>query len=168
MVGNYVDFDLSTAPGPGERAACMWKGVPVMCGPKGLPGAKNILYHNLGGGLGGGKFEDVTAKAHIDKAAGHYAFSVSTLDYDDDGWPDIYVACDSEPSILYHNNRDGTFTDVAIVAGAAFNEDGRAQAGMGSTVADFNGDGRLDIFAPTSPMTLPRCTKTMAMALSTM
>ena len=146
MVGNYVDFDLSTTPGPGERAACMWKGVPVMCGPKGLPGAKNILYHNLGGGLGGGKFEDVTAKAHIDKAAGHYAFSVSTLDYDDDGWPDIYVACDSEPSILYHNNRDGTFTDVAIVAGAAFNEDGRAQAGMGSTVADFNGDGRLDIF----------------------
>jgi len=146
MVGNYVDFDLSTTPAPGEKTSCMWKGVPVMCGPKGLPGAKNILYHNLGGGLGGGKFEDVTAKAHIDKAAGHYAFSVSTLDHDDDGWPDIYVACDSEPSILYHNNRDGTFTDVAIVAGAAFNEDGRAQAGMGSTVADFNGDGRLDIF----------------------
>ncbi len=142
MVANYVDFDLSTTPGPGERASCIWKGVPVMCGPKGLPGAKNILYHNLGGG----KFEDVTAKAHIDKAAGYYAFSVSTLDYDDDGWPDIYVACDSEPSILYHNNRDGTFTDVAIVAGAAFNEDGRAQAGMGSTVADFNGDGKLDIF----------------------
>src|SRR6266550_2219263 len=142
IVANYVDFDVSTAPAPGERASCVWKGVPVMCGPRGLPGAKNLLYHNLGGG----KFEDVTAKAHIDKTAGHYAFSVSTLDYDDDGWPDIYVACDSEPSILYHNNRDGTFTDVAIVAGAAFNEDGRAQAGMGSTVADFNGDGKLDIF----------------------
>jgi len=141
-VANYVDFDLSTAPAPGERASCIWKGVPVMCGPQGLPGAKNILYHNLGGG----KFEDVTAKSHIDQAAGHYAFSVSTLDYDDDGWPDIYIACDSTPSILYHNNRDGTFTDVAIVAGAAFNEDGRAQAGMGSTVADFNGDGKLDIF----------------------
>ena len=142
MVANYVDFDLSTAPRPGERADCVWKGVPVMCGPRGLPAAKNILYHNLGGG----KFEDVTAKAHIDQAAGHYSLSVSTLDYDDDGWPDIYVACDSTPSILYHNNHDGTFTDVAIVAGAAFNEDGRAQAGMGSTVADFNGDGRLDIF----------------------
>ena len=142
VVANYVDFDLSTAPGPGERASCIWKGVPVMCGPQGLPGAKNILYHNLGGG----KFEDVTAKSHIDQAAGHYAFSVSTLDYDDDGWPDIYIACDSTPSILYHNNRDGSFTDVAVVAGAAFNEDGRAQAGMGSTVADFNGDGKLDIF----------------------
>jgi hypothetical protein len=142
MVANYVDFDLSTAPRPGERADCIWKGVPVMCGPRGLPAAKNILYHNLGGG----KFEDVTTNAHIDKAAGHYSLSVSTLDYDDDGWPDIYVACDSTPSILYHNNHDGTFTDVAVVAGAAFNEDGRAQAGMGSTVADFNGDGNLDIF----------------------
>ena len=142
VVANYVDFDISTAPGPGERASCVWKGVPVMCGPRGLPGSKNILYHNLGGG----RFEDVTTKAHIDQAAGHYALSVSTLDYDDDGWPDIYVACDSTPSILYHNNHDGTFTDVAVVAGAAFNEDGRAQAGMGSTVADFNGDGRLDIF----------------------
>ena len=142
MVANYVDFDLSTAPRPGERAECVWKGVPVMCGPRGLPAAKNILYHNLGGG----KFEDVTTKAHIDKAAGHYSLSVSTLDYDDDGWPDIYVACDSTPSILYHNNHDGTFSDVAIVAGAAFNEDGRAQAGMGSTIADFNGDGKLDIF----------------------
>jgi enediyne biosynthesis protein E4 len=142
VVANYVDFDLSTAPKPGERPSCVWKGVPVMCGPRGLPGAKNILYHNLGGG----KFEDVTTKAHIDQTTGHYAFSVSTLDYDDDGWPDIYVACDSTPSILYHNNHDGTFTDVAVVAGAAFNEDGREQAGMGSTIADFNGDGTLDIF----------------------
>jgi hypothetical protein len=142
MVANYVDFDLATAPKPGERPSCVWKGAPVMCGPRGLPGATNILYRNLGRG----KFENVTAKAHIDQAVGHYAFSVSTLDYDNDGWPDIYVACDSTAGILYHNNRDGTFSDVAIVAGAAFNEDGREQAGMGSTVADFNGDGTLDIF----------------------
>ncbi len=142
MVANYVDFDLSTAPTPGERASCVWKGVPVMCGPQGLPAAKNILYHNRGDGT----FEDVSAKSHIDKTDGHYSLSVSTLDYDDDGWPDIFVACDSTASILYHNNRDGTFTDVAIIAGAAFNEDGHAQAGMGSTVADFNGDGKLDIF----------------------
>ena len=142
MLANYVDFDLSTAPAPGERTTCIWKGVPVMCGPQGLPGAKNILYHNRGDGI----FEDVTTKAHIDQTTGHYAFSVTTLDFDDDGWPDIFVACDSTPSILYHNNRDGTFTDVAITAGAAFNEDGRSQAGMGSTAADYNGSGRLSIF----------------------
>src|SRR5882724_7902930 len=142
VVANYVDFDLASTPAPGERASCLWKGIAVMCGPKGLPGAKNILYHNRGDGT----FEDVTVKAHIGQTNGHYAFSVSTLDFDDDGWPDIYIACDSTPSILYRNNHDGTFTDVAVVAGAAFNEDGKEQAGMGSTIGDFNGDGRLDIF----------------------
>jgi hypothetical protein len=142
MVANYVDFNLSTIPTPGGGNSCVWKGVPVMCGPRGLPGAKNILYQNRGDGT----FADVTANAHIDRTAGRYAFSVSTFDFDDDGWPDIYVACDSAPSILYHNNRDGTFTDVAVMAGVAFNEDGREQAGMGTTIADYNGDGRLDIF----------------------
>jgi hypothetical protein len=142
MVANYVAFDLSTTPSPGERPNCLWKAVPVMCGPQGLPGGKNILYHNRGDGT----FEDVTVKSHIDRTDGHYAFSVTTLDFDDDGWPDIFVACDSTASILYRNNHDGTFKDVAITAGAAFNDDGRAQAGMGSTAADYNGDGRLDIF----------------------
>ena len=142
FVATYVDFDVKTAPAPGERASCIWKGVPVMCGPRGLPWSKNILYHNNGDGT----FEDVTAKAKIDQTNGHYGFSVSTFDYDDDGWPDIYVACDSTASVLYHNNRDGTFTDVAVTAGAAFNEDGKEQAGMGSTIGDYNGDGRLDIF----------------------
>ncbi len=138
FVATYVDFDVSTAPGPGERASCIWKGVPVMCGPRGLPWSKNILYRNKGDGT----FEDVTTKAKIDQTNGHYGFSVSTFDFDDDGWPDIYVACDSTPSILYRNNHDGTFTDVAVVAGA----DGKEQAGMGSTIGDYNGDGRLDIF----------------------
>jgi hypothetical protein len=142
MVANYVDFDLSSAPAPGDRSSCVWKGVPVMCGPQGLPASKNILYRNKGDGT----FEDVSKKSRVDQADGHYSLSVSTLDYDDDDWPDIFVACDSTASILYHNNRDGTFTDVAITAGAAFNEDGRAQAGMGSTIADYNGDGKLDIF----------------------
>jgi hypothetical protein len=142
FVSNYVAFDLATAPAPGDRPNCIWKGVPVMCGPMGLPSAPNILYHNRGNGT----FEDVTKKAHIDKTNGHYSLSVSTLDFDEDGWPDIYVACDSTASILYRNNHDGTFTDVAVIAGAAFNEDGKEQAGMGSTVADYNGDGHLDIF----------------------
>ena len=142
LVATYVDFDLKTAPAPGERASCMWKGVAVMCGPRGLPWSRNILYHNNGDG----SFEDVTTKAKIDQTNGHYGFSVSTFDFDDDGWPDIYVACDSTPSILYRNNHDGTFTDVAVTAGAAFNEDGKEQAGMGSTIGDYNGDGRLDIF----------------------
>ena len=142
FVANYVDFDVTTAPAPGDRPSCMWKGAPVMCGPRGLPHHKNILYHNRGDGT----FEDVTVKAHIDQTNGHYGLGVSTLDYDDDGWPDIYVDCDSTPSILYHNNKDGTFTDVAVVAGAAFNEDGREQGGMGTTVGDYDGDGRLDIF----------------------
>src|SRR5258708_3071886 len=142
MVEIYVIFNPATTPSPGEGSSCVWKGVPVMCGPRGLPGAKNILYKNRGNGT----FEDVTTKAHIDQTNGHYAFSVSTFDFDDHSWPDIYVACDSAPSILYHNNRDGTFTDVAVMSGVAFNEDGREQAGMGTTVADYNGDGRLDIF----------------------
>jgi hypothetical protein len=142
FVATYVDFDVNSAPKPGERADCLWKGVPVMCGPRGLPWSTNLLYHNRGNGT----FEDVTQKSHIDKTNGHYSLSVSTLDFDEDGWPDIYVACDSTPSILYRNNRDGTFTDVAVVAGAAFSEDGKEQAGMGTTVGDFDGDGHLDIF----------------------
>src|SRR5438105_4711121 len=142
MVADYVDYDSATALAPGERPSCMWKGVPVMCGPRGLPWSKNILYRNLGNGT----FEDVTKKANIDKTNGHYAFSVSTLDYDDDGWPDIYVACDSTASILYHNNHDGTFTDVAVISGAAFNDDVRDQASIGSALADYDGDERLDIF----------------------
>jgi enediyne biosynthesis protein E4 len=142
VVSNYVLFDIKTVPKPGEGLMCVWKGTPVMCGPRGLDSSPNILYHNLGGG----KFADVSKASGIEKTNGHYCFSVSTLDYDDDGWPDIYVACDSTPSILYHNLKDGTFADVAPEVGVAFNEDGREQAGMGSTVADYDGDGRPDIF----------------------
>src|SRR4051812_7137011 len=141
-LANYVDFDLAKAPKPGDGAYCMWKGAPVMCGPKGLTPDRNIIYHNRGNGI----FEDVSAKAGIEKTPGHYCFSVSTLDFNDDAWPDIYIACDSTPSILYRNNKDGTFTDVGVISGTAFNEDGREQAGMGSTIADYNGDGRPDIF----------------------
>ncbi len=142
MVANYVHLDLAKTPRPGEEAGCVWKGTPVMCGPRGLPSASNTLFHNLGNG----RFADVSGSSGIEKTYGHYCFSVTTLDYNEDGWPDMYVACDSTPSILYRNNRDGTFTDVAADTGVAFNEDGREQAGMGSTSADYDGDGHLDLF----------------------
>jgi hypothetical protein len=142
FVADYADFDLLHAPQPGKYPTCLWKGIAVFCGPRGLPASRNLLYRNLGGG----RFADVTVPAHIDRTPGHYCFSVSTFDYDDDGWPDIFVACDSAPSILYRNLRDGTFTDVGILSGVAYNSDGREQAGMGSSVADYDGDGRLDLF----------------------
>ncbi len=147
MVANYVHFDLAKTPKPGDEAGCMWKGTAVMCGPRGLPSAPNILLHNEGVGSDGRvHFKDVSEASGITKTDGHYCFSVTTLDYDEDGWPDIYVACDSTPSILYHNRHDGTFTDEAANAGAAFNEDGREQAGMGATAADYDGDGHIDLF----------------------
>jgi enediyne biosynthesis protein E4 len=141
-VANYVHFDLAKTPAPGQAAGCIWKGVPVMCGPRGLESAPNILFHNLGNG----RFEDVSRSSGFEKTLAHYCFSITTLDYNDDGWPDLYVACDSTPAILYRNNHDGTFTDVGADVGVAFNEDGREQAGMGSTAADYDGDGKLDLF----------------------
>ena len=141
-IATYVHFNLAKTPKPGAEAGCMWKGAPVMCGPRGLPYAPNMLLHNRGGG----HFEDVSASSGIAKTSGHYCFSVTTLDYNDDGWPDLFMACDSTPSILYRNNHDGTFSDVAAEAGVAYNEDGREQAGMGSTAADYDGDGHVDLF----------------------
>jgi hypothetical protein len=141
-IANYVHFDLAKTPKPGAEAGCMWKGAAVMCGPRGLPSAPNILYHNLGNG----RFEDISKTSGFEKTPGHYCFSVTTLDFNEDGWPDIYMACDSTPSILYRNNHNGTFTDVAAEIGVAYNEEGREQAGMGATAADYDGDGHLDLF----------------------
>jgi enediyne biosynthesis protein E4 len=141
FAGNYIDLDLGTAPVP-ESGLCRYKGVPVACGPPGLAGGKNVLYRNEGSG----KFADVSAAAGIIAASGTYALGVSTLDFDDDGWVDIYVANDSNPSALYRNNHDGTFTDVAVKGGCAYSQDGKPQAGMGVAVGDYNRDGRVDIF----------------------
>ena len=142
FVATYAGLDLKKLPEPGSAPTCQWKGLAVFCGPRGLPAGINHLYHNRGDGT----FEEVTKAARITQTLGHYCFAATTLDFDNDGWPDIYVACDSTPSILYRNNHDGTFTDVAVAAGVAYNEDGREQAGMGIAVADYDGDGWLDLF----------------------
>jgi enediyne biosynthesis protein E4 len=142
FVANYIDLtDFKSWPLP-ESGPCMFKSVQVACGPPGLPGAKNILYHNNGDG----SFTDVSEKSGITQARGTYGLGVLAADFDNDGWPDIYVANDSQPSALYRNNHDGTFTDIGIVAGVAYSQDGKPQAGMGVTAADYDGDGWLDIF----------------------
>jgi len=140
-VANYLQFDPSQVPKPGETPFCVYKGLPVMCGPRGLPAGVNILYHNEGGG----KFRDVSEQSGFSKPEGRYSFAVLAADFDNDGWPDVYIACDSTPSILLHNNHDGTFTDIGVLSGAAFNEDGQEQAGMGAAAGDYNNDGWLDI-----------------------
>jgi hypothetical protein len=142
FVATYAGLDLARLPQPGSAPTCQWKGLAVFCGPRGLPAGINHLYHNRGDGT----FAEVSKAAKITQTPGHYCFAATTLDFDNDGWPDIYVACDSTPSILYRNNHDGTFTDVAISAGVAYNEDGREQAGMGIAVGDYDGDGWLDLF----------------------
>jgi hypothetical protein len=143
FVANYVDFDPSTAPLPGSSpTGCRWKGIPVFCGPRGLKGAQNALFHNDGGG----RFTEVSRAAGILRAGRlSYALGAVAADLDNDGWPDIYVACDSTASLLYRNNRDGTFSEVGVEAGAAYNEDGREQAGMGVGIGDYDGDGALDL-----------------------
>jgi hypothetical protein len=140
FVANYIDLDLATAPVP-ESGPCLYKGVMVACGPPGLKGGKNILFHNNGDGT----FTDVSESSGILGANGTYGLGVLTADFDNDGWPDIYVANDSAPSALYHNKKDGKFEDIAIEAGCALSPDGKPQAGMGVSAADYDLDGNLDI-----------------------
>lgn len=140
FVANYIDFDPKTAPLP-ESGPCKYKGLLVACGPPGLQGGKNILFHNNGDGT----FRDVSESAGILKTAGTYGLGVIVADFDNDGWPDIYVANDSTSSALYANNRDGTFREIAIEAGVAYSADGKPQAGMGVSVADYDCDGHFDI-----------------------
>ncbi len=140
FVANYIDLDLATAPAP-ESGPCLYKGVLVACGPPGLQGGKNILYHNNRDGT----FADVSEAAGIFRANGTYGLGVLTADFDNDGWPDIYVANDSTASALYQNKKNGKFEDVAIEAGCALSPDGKPQAGMGLAAADYDLDGNLDI-----------------------
>jgi hypothetical protein len=140
FVANYIDMDLKTAPLP-ESGPCLYKGITVACGPPGLTGGKNILYHNNGDGT----FTDVSEKSGILQANGTYGLGVLTADLDNDGWPDIYVANDSTASALYQNRKNGTFTDIATEAGCALSADGKPQAGMGISAADYDMDGNLDL-----------------------
>jgi hypothetical protein len=140
FVANYIDMNLATAPVP-ESGPCLYKSVMVACGPPGLQGGKNILYHNNGDGT----FTDVSEAAGILGANGTYGLGVLTADFDNDGWPDIYVADDSTASALYQNKKNGKFQDIAIEAGCALSADGKPQAGMGVSAADYDMDGNLDI-----------------------
>jgi hypothetical protein len=142
FVCNYIRLDPTQTPGPGEPPVCQWKGIPVMCGPRGMPGDTNVLFHNNGDGT----FTDVSEKAGILKVGPRYSITAVSYDFDNDGWPDLYVAVDSEASILFRNNHDGTFTDVAAMSGCAYSENGHEQAGMGVAVADYDCDGWFDIF----------------------
>jgi hypothetical protein len=142
FVANYLSFDLATVPEPGQGPSCLWKGLPVNCGPKGLPTDVNLLFHNEGDG----RFKDVSAGSGISSVKGRYSMTAAAADLDGDGWTDIYVACDSTAAILYRNRKDGTFVDVALASGAAVSELGNEQAGMGLAVGDFDRDGVLDLF----------------------
>ncbi|MGB6885629.1 MAG: CRTAC1 family protein, partial [Candidatus Acidiferrum sp.] len=140
FVANYIDLDLATAPAP-ESGPCEYKGVLVACGPPGLLGGKNILFHNNGDGT----FTDVSERSGILQANGTFGLGVLTADFNNNGWPDIYVANDSTASALYENKKNGTFSDVAMEAGCALSADGKPQAGMGVSAGDYDLDGNLDI-----------------------
>ncbi|MDQ2856847.1 MAG: CRTAC1 family protein [Acidobacteriota bacterium] len=142
FVSNYVDFDFNHLPEFGVGRTCQFKGVPVQCGPRGLPGAGDSLYHNNGDGT----FSDVSKKAGVSDPNGYYGLGVICSDFDADGYVDIFVANDSTPNFLYHNNGDGTFKEIAFISGVAVNESGSEQGSMGVTLGDYDHDGKLDLF----------------------
>jgi len=142
FVSNYVRFSFEHAAAPGQNSSCSWKGIPVECGPRGLQTGRHSLYHNNGDGT----FTDVTEHAGISRATPSYGMTVVAADFDEDGWPDIYVACDSTPSLLFINNHDGTFREEGVLRGAALSDDGMEQAGMGLGIGDYDLDGHLDLF----------------------
>ena len=141
FVSNYVVFDFNTIPPAGKNPNCNYKGVAVNCGPRGLVAERPILYHNNGDGT----FTDVTGRTGIGAATPGYGLTAVAADLDGDGWQELYVACDSTPSLLFRHKADGTFEEIGLESGLAVNEDGREQAGMGIAIGDFDTDGSLDV-----------------------
>jgi len=142
FVANYVDFHLNDLPQFGKGKFCQFHGIDVQCGPRGLPGAGDSLFRNNGDGT----FTNVSQRAGVSDPDGRFGLGAVWSDLDNDGWLDLYVANDSGPNFLYKNNRDGTFTEMGFPAGVAVGEDGNEQGSMGVAIADYNHDGRLDIF----------------------
>lgn len=145
FVSRYVHMDIDHLPEFGKGQHCVYKGVPVQCGPWGMEGESDFLYHNRGDGT----FEEVSEKAGVHDSAGNYGLGVVWTDYDNDGWPDLFVANDSGPNYLYHNNHNGTFTETAMLAGVAYSGDGGVQGNMGVDFGDYDHRGLLDIFVTT-------------------
>ena len=141
FVSNYIRFSFERAPVPGANTNCNWKGIPVVCGPRGLPPGRHALSRNTGDGT----FTDVSEQAGITARTQTYGMTVVAADLDEDGWPDIYVASDSTPSLLFMNNHDGTFREEGVLRGVALSEDGGEQAGMGVGIGDYDLDGHLDL-----------------------
>jgi len=141
FVANYVDFKLDDLPEFGKGKLCQYRGVPVQCGPRGLAGAGDTLYHNNGDGT----FTDVSKKAGVDDAIGYYGLGATWTDLNDDGWPDLFVANDATPNYAYINNRDGTFREEGLPLGLAVDENGTEQGSMGISVGDYDRDGLLDL-----------------------
>ena len=142
MVSRYVEFDLGSLPQFGVGATCRFRGIPVQCGPRGMKGLGDSLYHNNRDGT----FTEVSKTAGVDDAHGYYGLGVIWSDFDDDGRPDIFIADDSTPNYLYRNQGDGHFDDVSYISGTAVSKDGGEMAGMGVAVCDFNHTGRFSIY----------------------
>ena len=141
FVSNYVDLDLTNTPRPGQRRLLRVEGHPGDVRPARPAACAQYPVSQQWNGT----FTDVSEKAGILKPGGRYSLGAVTADFDNDGWPDLYVACDMTPSLLFHNLHNGTFEERGVEAGVAYNFDGQLQAGMGVAVADYDGDGRLDI-----------------------